>query len=372
MNSIERKIIARISDLNPGRHHHRQMRKLMSQNMEVDHLITTVIKEGLVGLLYKNLLEADLLNSISFEQSKKLEQIYYQLLYTNLNLTHALKAVLHRLHQKNIQVVLLQGIDLLQQVYGDLGLRPMTDIDLWVLPEDHPGFIEIMKGEGFKRDPVYPNTFRKGATIFDIHTHILWADRIPARKLIIRNGEEALYRKTRIIKIEGQSARCLDPYDQVLYLSLHVLKHYVNRLIWLVDIKSLLVPWDQADWAGFMNRAKELGQERIVSYMLFLLAHLLDFYPPPNVRRLVRGHRLHVLEKKILRKRIEGESLPLWAPVFLFSSGMGLRNRLQFMFESLFPNPEILRQVFAASSDLKVWQLYLKRILQVFGRKKRS
>ena len=111
MNSIERKILVRIGDLNPGRQHHRQMHQLMSRNMEVDHLITTAMKEGLAGLLYKYLLEADLLNTISLEQGKKLEQLYYQLLYTNLNLTHALKAVLYRLHQKDIQVVLLQGID---------------------------------------------------------------------------------------------------------------------------------------------------------------------------------------------------------------------------------------------------------------------
>jgi len=369
MNSQEWKILARISDLNPGRHHRAQVYQLLARNLDGNRLINTAIKEGLAGLLYKYLLEADLLNTLNREQSQKLAQIYYQLLYTNLNLTNALKKVLHRLHEKDIQVVLLQGIDLIHRVYGDFGLRPLTDIDLWVLPKDFPGFIDIMIKKGFERDRIYPNTFRKGATIFDVHTHILWADRIAARKLILRNGETAVYKNTRFIRVDGQSARCLDPYDQVLYLSLHALKHYVNRLIWLVDIKCLVAPWAQTDWAGFMNRARELGQERIVAYLLFLLAHLLDFHPPESVIRLPGYHRLNVLEKKILRRRIESSSLALWAPVFLFSSGMNLRNRLQFMLESLFPDPDILRQVFPATSDLKVRHLYLKRILQVFDRK---
>jgi hypothetical protein len=217
---------------------------LLSQNADVDHLIKTALKEGIAGLLYKYLLEADLLQTLSVEHKKKLESIYYQILYSNLKLTHALKTVLQQINQENIQVVLLQGIDLIQQVYGDLGLRPMTDIDFWVLPEEYPALIPILINQGFERSPLYPNTFRKDSTIFDIHTHILWADRIAARKFIIRKGEEDIYRKTGWLHVEGQSARCLNPYDQVIYLSLHVLKHYANRLIWLVDIKSLLVRWD--------------------------------------------------------------------------------------------------------------------------------
>jgi hypothetical protein len=247
----------------------------------------------------------------------------------------------------------------------------LTDIDLWVLPGNYPPVIRILKSEGYTRDSHYPNTFKKGATIFDIHTQILWADRIPARKLLFRKGEEEVYRQTEIIHIDDQPARCLNPYDQVLYLSLHVLKHYADRLIWLVDIKNLLIRWDQSDWTGFLTRVKELGQERSVSYLFFLFSQLFGYRGPPIVRRLEEDHRLNILEKKILKTRIDGDSLPLWAPVFLFSSGLRFKYRLSFVVESLFPRPDVLRQVFAASPDLKVWQLYLKRALQFFNHKRR-
>jgi hypothetical protein len=369
MNKTEQIIFSRLGDSKANLRHQRQMHQLLSQDVDVNHLIETALKEGIAGLLYKYLLEAGLLHSLGVEYERRLESIYYQILYSNLKLIHALKRVLHQLSQNNIQVVLLQGIDLIQQVYVDLGLRPMTDIDFWVLPKNFPALIPILTSLGFERNPLYPNTFRKESIIFDIHTHILWADRIPARKLLIRKGEEDIYHKTGWVDIEGESARCLDPYDQVIYLSLHVLKHYANRLIWLVDIKSILVRWDETDWVSFKNRARELGQERTVAYVLFLLSHLLYFHPAPNARRLFQEHKLSVLEKKVLGIRIREESLPLWAPVFLFSSGMELRNRLRFTFQSIFPNPETLRQVFADSPDLKVWELYGKRVLQFFGQK---
>ena len=363
--------MALVSELNPDPQHRGQMRHLLSQCTDMDLLIATAIKEGLVGLFYKYLLEAKLLDILGLEQSHRLKNIYYQILSQNVRLTHDLKAVLHRLHQNEIQVVLLQGIDLIQQVYGDLGLRPLTDIDLWVLPGNYPDVIRILESEGYTRDPLYPNTLKKGPTIFDIHTHILWADRIPARKLLFRKSEEDVYRQTRTIHIEDQSARCLSPYDQVLYLSLHVLKHYVERLIWLVDIRNLLVRWNRSDWTSFATRVRELGQERTVSYLFFLLSHLFGYHHPSNVGWIEEDHRLHIHEKKILKTRIDGDSLPLWAPVFLFSSGLGFKYRLFFILESLFPRPEILRQVFAASPELHVWQLYLKRALQFFNHKRR-
>ena len=202
---------------------------------------------------------------------------------------------------------------------------------------------------------------------FDLHTHILWADRIKARELLLSKSQESIYQDTRIIHFEGQEALCLSRYDQVLYLSLHALKHNVDRLIWLVDIKNLLADWKRSDWEGLMNRARELGQEKTISYIFFLLLYLLDFRPPREARHLVERKRLHFLERKVLRERIKRDSLPIWSSLILFSSGKGLQKRFSFILETLFPRPEILRQVFVDYPDRKVWQLYWKRVVQLFG-----
>ena len=367
MNSIEQKILACSADLNPDLYQQQRMRHLMSHDIDVDHLINMAIREGLSGLLYKSLLKSSMLETLGHIQRERLQSLYYQTVVFNLKLIHDLKEVLHLLNQKNIQVVLLQGISLLQQIYDDIGLRPMTDIDLWALEKDYPGLISILRSQGYQRDTVYPNTFRKGSTTFDLHTHILWADRIKARELLLSKSQESIYQDTRIIHFEGQEALCLSRYDQVLYLSLHALKHNVDRLIWLVDIKNLLADWKRSDWEGLMNRARELGQEKTISYIFFLLLYLLDFRPPREARHLVERKRLHFLERKVLRERIKRDSLPIWSSLILFSSGKGLQKRFSFILETLFPRPEILRQVFVDYPDRKVWQLYWKRVVQLFG-----
>ena len=367
MALIGQELLACSTVLHPDSHQQQKLRRLMSLVEDRDLLIKVATKEGLACLLYKNLLKSGALETLCHRQKEELRSLYYEIVLFNLKLMHDLKEVLFRLNQEKIQAVLMQGIILLQQVYDDLGLRPLTDIDLWVLQKDYPGLINILSSQGYQRDPIYPNTFRKGSTTFDLHTHILWADRIRAHKLLLSKGQEYIYNDTRIIHFEGRKARCLSRYDQVLYLSLHALKHHVDRLIWLVDIKGLLANWKISDWEALMDRARELGQEKTISYIFFLLLHLFDFYPPKEVCQFLERKRPYFLEKRVLRERVKGYSLPVWAPLLLFSSGKGLQKRFYLILETLFPRPQILRQIFVDSPDLKVWQLYCMRVFQLFG-----
>jgi len=366
MTSAEQKILACATELNPDSNQQKKMRKLMSLDVDVDHLISLAYREGMAGLLYKNLMKSGALDSLSPEQKERLQTLYYQTVLANLKLIQDLKEILHLLDKKKIKVVLLQGIALLQPIYDDIGLRPLTDIDLWVLQKDYAGLISILGSQGYERDHLYPHTFRKGSTIFDLHTQIPWADRIKASEMLFSKSQEDIYYETQAADFEGQEVLCLSQYDQVLLLGLHALKHNVSRLVWIVDIKSLLADWKISDWEALINRAGELGQEKTLVYIFFLL-RLFDFQLPSDASQFLERKRLGFLEKKALEKRIKRNSLPIWSPLILISSGKGLKARFSFILETLFPRPEILRQVFPDSADRKVWVLYLKRIAQLFG-----
>ena len=329
-------------------------------------LIERAMSEGVAGILYRSLLASGAFESLDQVHREILQSNYYQTIRFNLHLIHALKEVLHLASQNGLGVVLLKGMALLHGVYDDLGLRPMMDIDLWVSKNDHDELVHELTQLGYDRDPVYPNTYKRRSIILDLHTHILWADRVKAFKMLLVNDEKYMRDGLRFVEIEGEKAFCLNPYDQVIYLTLHALKHWANRLIWFVDIKKIIERWGSTEWESLFWRSKELGQERTVAYMLFLLGSTLDVELPPW-RGTSHRQRLNVLEKWILRQRSKRGALPRWAPVFLFSSELGPVKRLAFFFENLFPRTEVLRQVFPSPPDLKPWQLYLKRILQLLG-----
>lgn len=340
--------------------------ELPLNGQDADLLIRVAVKEGLAGTLYKNLLKSGRLDSLNKEHQETLQSAYHRTLHLNLKLNHALKIILSTLNQGEVQVVLLQGIDLLHGIYADFGLRPLSDIDLWVLERYYNKLVSILMNKGYSRDPLYPNTFRKGITVLDIHTHILWADRIRSRKLLLAKSQDEIYRKTRLITIDGQPVRCLGRYDQVLYLSLHLLKHNASRLIWLVDIKNLVADWNLLDWQTLLKRARELGQEICVAQTFFLIRSLLEFQMPEEIRAELVV--LNPIEKKLLSLRQKKESLPEWSTLILFTSGKGLFKGTMFILETLFPRPDILRQVFAETPGLSVPRLYTRRIFQLAGR----
>jgi len=335
-------------------------------------LVEQAMREGVAGILYKSLLASGRFESLARSDRQRLQAFYYQTLRMNLRLMHALKDVLFQTNRKGVAVLVVQGMDLLNDPYEDIGLRPMTDIDLWVSKKDYEKIVQIFATLGYGRDAVYPSSFKQGSILFDVHTHILWADRIRARSLILGRSEEHLVERAREMEMDGQKALCLSPYDQVLYLSLHAFKHRVARLLWLVDIKRILERWNAADWDGFLLRAQELHQTKTVSYILFLLVRIFGFRVPNHALEPFHRKNLGLLGRKILRERVTKGALPHWGPVFLFSSQLGPGKRLAFFFETLLPRTDVLRQVFPSASSLKPWQLYLKRTLQLLGMLRRA
>jgi len=370
MSSIEYQILLAASEVNPGDAQRERLGRLMVREFDQARLVDMAFREGVAGLLYKNLKKAGVLSYLRHGQIQCLQSAYYLTVRFNLKLICDLKEVLHAFNQKNLKVVVLQGMSLLQQIYKDIGLRPLTDIDFWVLPETLDAVETVLTRLGFQQDRLYPHTFKKGSTIIDINSHIFWADRIKSRRMLLNEHQNEFYLNCRTIEFEGEKAYCLNETDQFLYLSLHAIKHYAERLIWLVDLKNLLQDWQASSWAMLAKRSKAIGQEKVVSYILFLLVRLFRIQPRDPACSIRTATNMSRLEAMVLERRLRGSALPVWSPMLLFTAGRGFWKSTAFVFESLFPRPEILRQVFASASQLKVWQLYLKRVLQLVNQAK--
>lgn len=366
MASIEYKILLAAGHADPDAEQQERLSSLLTGDFDQDRLIRLARKEGMSGLLYKSLKKAGILGFLGHRQMQQLQSFYYRTVQHNLQAVHDLMQILQQSNDKGIQVVLLQGIALLEKVYKDIGLRPLTDIDLWVLPERRAVFDSLLQQMGYQPDPVYPNTFKKGSTIVDINSHILWAERIKSRRRLLAKSQLTIHDNIDVIDFEGLSAGSLNTVDLALYLSLHAFKHSASRLVWLVDIKHILTCWKIADWKALFDRAEELGQVNIVYDMLYLITRMFDLKVPEDIATMVAKRGLTWPGRMILAKRLDGRPLPNWAPLLLFTAGKNFNTRVAFVFETLFPRPSVLRQIFNDRSDFRTWQLYIKRALQLF------
>jgi hypothetical protein len=367
MPSIEDKILTYCADVDPDESQLQKLRGGLSHPVDMDRLIDLAVKEGLGGFLYKGLLKAGLLETIHPQHKQKLYTIYYLTVRKNVKLLHALNTILENLNQEGVDITLLQGMALLQGTYQDIGLRPMKDMDLWVLPRDYQRLVDVLSRQGFESSRFYPQTYRKGEIVLDIHTHLLWADRIKARDYLLSKSQDEIFQNTKSISIDGGKVRRLGSQDHFIYLGLHALKHNFERLLWLVDIKSLVADWKQPDWDKLVIRAEELGHKKTLRYILYLLTRLFNFRLPSETYSFLTRQKPGYLEKRILNRRIQGRSISTWSQLLMISNGRRMPERLAFILETLFPRPEVLRQVFANTPQLSVPQLYWRRVLQVVG-----
>jgi hypothetical protein len=365
MDFIEYQILLAASDIEPDKEQRQTLLKLMSQHFDQDRLVEMAVREGVAGLLYKNLKKIGVLGYLGHGQIEKLQSFYYSAARLNLSLLHDLKEILRKLNQSKTRVVLLQGIHLLQQIYQDVGLRPLTDIDVWVLPEDFKPVDKTLRELGYLKNSVYPKIFKRNSTIIDVNTHILWAERIKSRRYLINADQKDIYENCRSIDVEGETGKCLSRVDQIIYLSLHAFKHSLDRLIWLVDIKNLLKGWESSDWAALARRSRELCIKHVVRYILFYLDHLFGCELSPDAQAIYEYRKIGYLERYILQKRLTGKPLPVWGSLILLPFDKSLYRRVSFILENLFPRPQVLRQVFVKTPDFSSWQLYLKRARQL-------
>lgn len=359
MKGVEAEVLIHSCDPDPDPE---KTRSLLFHKLDEAALVDMANREGLAGFLYRGLLKSASLDVLEPKVRAKLADAYYRTVSFNLRLMQDLKEVLCEVNQAEIRIVLLQGMDLLNSVYDDLGLRPLTDVDLWVWREDYPAMVGVLGRLGYERDGIYPTTFKKGATTIDLHAHVLWADRIRTRKNLLSTDEAEILARARSIKVEGEGALLLDPSDQFLYLGLHLLKHRASRLIWLVDLKTLAGKWEEPEWEALLKRAKDLGQERTLAYLFYLLGQVLRFPAPQYGDTLPR---LRILEKWVLQPRTRGKALAPWGPAFLYASATGPIRGIPMLFESLFPRTEVLKQMFPDSRHLGRLRLCLKRTAQL-------
>jgi hypothetical protein len=332
----------------------------LPENLGVDEsgqLIEAAVREGLAGLLHHRLRTCGRLAMLDPLSLQRLGSLYYLTVQANLRFLSAL----HEIADQGVPFVLMQGAALLAETYPDPGLRPLSDIDVLVHPRNREHLVTSLQRIGFRPTSVSGGPFRRGPILVDVHTHLDGAERIRARRFLFSTDLDSVYRACRRVGWEGLDLLCLDRCDQVVYLTVHAIKHNLERLIWLADLQRLVAGWQSAEWEKLRLHARLLGQEKVVPVLAYLRQALFGMRTPA----VCGSPNLSALSRYLLRMRKRGP-LPKWSSLALLTTGDRL-HRLEFALESMFPRTDILRQVFADRPELSDWKLYGMRIRQLLG-----
>lgn len=92
--------------------------------------VSLLIKQGSAPLFYVKLPALSRAGCIPPEAQKNLQQAYLRTLSRGMVLYHAFTEIVTAFRQQGIEVIALKGVYLSEKLYGDIGLRQLSDIDL--------------------------------------------------------------------------------------------------------------------------------------------------------------------------------------------------------------------------------------------------
>ena len=341
-------------------------------------LVDMALRFKVGGMFYREIRSPDFpAELIPAGGRKRLREAYRSLATMNTSLFLDVLRVLKSLGAARMPVIALKGLSLARNVYGDIALRPMSDVDLLVKEDDLVMAGRILLTLGYKqRFPAWESMARafhhlppfkndRGAMI-ELHRNIV------SPESPIKVDLDGLWERARPIKIDQVEVLALSPEDLLIHLCIHACYHLQTGmdLIPFCDIAGLIRrSADKIDWRTVVERAARWGGQKCVYLMLLLVRELMGTAPPDSVMSEMKpaDYRSVYLEEALEQLWDVGPSGHLIIKgIGLLSrirKAKGMKRRSSTLFKAAFPSREQMARIYPVPlSGPKIYVCYLFRL----------
>jgi len=297
---------------------------------------------------------------------------YYENIGKNTLLISAFKELAEACNEANIRIIPLKGLDLLLNVYENIGLRQLSDLDVLIEKSNLENFRNIMSKLGYTEIPMLP---RKAVQLIDHPSPYLYVRnglhvdlhvKINKKKRFDVNIEQ-LWNRAQQTELEGVPIFRMDKLDFLVHLCIHLHKHFVvfnHKTIHFLDVKLYYLKND-ISLEECMERAKSYGCQQEVLEILYLIKTFLQLKNIPNeVFGSLNEMKRKELESNFILSlsfsKIELEKRAVSEPYFRIPQ-LSKKNQFFYIVYYLFPSFEFVRAVNRTSPSPVLW-LYIKRL----------
>jgi len=271
-----------------------------------------------------------------------------------------LKNVLRSFKDAGIEVMVLKGAAIAEEVLGNVALREMSDIDLLVRENDLERADAKLTELGYSWNEGYrPKDWYR-------HNHHHLAPRYhPVKRiiveihhnLVISNGlfrldSAKLWEKARIINVEDLETKALSTENTLIHFCLHFsyFEALVGNIRAVSDLCRLIEFYDESiDWDWIIREARKGDFARFIYYPLFLTNELLTIKINGHVLdSLKRASRMgwvadHILKMAARRTILEQDDSANIIPRWLIR--------------------RLCRQILKHDNSFRTWAFFVKSIL---------
>lgn len=354
--------------------------KLLSEVVSWEKLALMAIKRAVAPMLYKLLSNPELKQRVTVYAFGKLEAAYYTTLRRNMLLLNAWVELAPAFNQAGIRLVALKGIYLSEHLYGDIGIRQLSDIDVLVSPFDGKKALEVLKRLGYRttenpfspelgmdKDFVhYPPMVREGISV---EVHI----RLHRPHSSYKLDTNAFIERSEPVLISGTPAYTLSFYDQLLFLCVHSEKHFTGSKIQFTcfaDLANILFKFsDLIDWERLITLSRENRCEEVVFKHLLLTSRFMNAPVPESYRKKYIKTVTSVDEVAFIRflrgYMFAGNHFgSFYTNVTVIKS---FRGKINFIAGNLFPSKSYMVQRYHIRNEKLFWIYYPYRFYIAFS-----
>lgn len=264
-----------------------QLEALMRKDFDWSFLLVLSKKEWLTPLVYRALHTCDFLQLVTQSVRDEMQTVYYKTAVKNASILEKVKEIYAASNAAGITMIPVKGVFIVDQVYQDIGVRPMVDADIVVHRQDVIPFIKLLSAFGFYPVEDVAKTLAKkfsysltcspavgSADSFhiDVHWHFLSSRWLMALKG--RNPSFAdIWQRAEECTFEGDySMLCLSPVDTCMYTAQHAYCHSFDRLLCCADLFALQKLYARTLTRGVLLH--EVEKYELVSIISFALTYM--------------------------------------------------------------------------------------------------
>jgi hypothetical protein len=243
-------------------------------------------------LLWHRLRNKGLDAAIPVQVAEELREAFRRNTLKNLSNYGDLHRLLSKLKPTGIPLILLKGIFLADAVYGNMGLREMSDIDVLARSSDLAQINEILTDIGyvpiqpiildviFKTQLHMPRMVKNGCADIEVH----WNLTSPGKKYTIDPG--GLWDRAVPVRVAGCDALAISIEDLLLHLCLHT--SYQHQFAFglqpFYDIAETIALFGSSlNWQATAERAERWGWQRGVYLALRIARELTGADVPTDI-----------------------------------------------------------------------------------------
>lgn len=249
---------------------------------------------------------------------EKLKRLYLENSTRNLWLAGRLVQIVGLLGEAGVCAVPFKGPVLAEALYGDIGIRYFTDLDILVRPEDAVRARDVLVESGFYEEAPLPETqlkiYIRHENFFKLFDHtkkinidLHWE--LTARYSLCPVYLDGIRDRLEDVEVGNGNVPALGFEDRLIYLCVHSSRHNWDTLEVVCAVAEIVRAGKVLDWRRVEERAARLKCRKMVYFGLALARDLMGVVLPAEVEtRVNKAWFVRYLERQVVKKIFMGQT----------------------------------------------------------------